>query len=516
MKRHKSSGPDALPAELFIASGDILVTELVSLFGKVWEEVKVPPDWGESVIVPIFKKGPRNDCANHRGISLISVIARLLVSILLRRLSPFREAQISEFQAGFRPGRGCIDQIFALRQLLEHRHTYRRPTIVVFLDIRAAFDSVCRTMLWSCLIKKGVPPKYVSLLQELYRHTTGRVRAYGVLSQSFKVTSGVRQGCPISPFLFNFAVEDILENALNDIHDCGLELLPGNRVKHLDYADDIALLGDDPIALQRVLDKLVIEASKYGLVFAPSKCKVLLQDWIGPAPTLQVDGLVLDSVDSFTYLGSRITSGSDIRGEVDARIAKARYAFSNLRHLWRRRDISYQLKGRVYAASVRAVLLYGCETWPLRAEDIRRLSVFDQRCLRSIARVWWQHHVSNEVVRGKVSGECGRSLHDIVLQHRLRWLGHVLRMPPHRLPRRALFALPSPNWKKPRGGQAMTWRREVKRLTSSLASAGSVRLPGWGPKDGECKWLETLEVMAWDRNQWRECCKTCLLPSPHL
>ncbi|KER31617.1 hypothetical protein T265_02131 [Opisthorchis viverrini] len=86
---------------------------------------------------------------------------------------------------------------------------------------------------------------------------------------------------------------------------------------------------------------------------APSKCKVLLQN----VPSVNIS------------------------------LTIARAAFANLRHLWRQNGLSLNLKGRVYQATVRAVLLYGCETWPIRAAEPRRLQVFDNRCLRTIARV---------------------------------------------------------------------------------------------------------------------------------
>ena len=433
-----------------------------------------------------------------------------MAAILLRRLSPKREEQIREEQGGFRPGRGCIDQIFTLRQLLEHRHSYRRPTIVVFLDIRAAFDSIDRKVLWDCLRRYGVPEKYVSILGALYHQTSGKVRAYGQLSPSFCITSGVRQGCPISPFLFNFAIDDVLRKAFDGLTGNGVELLPGSRITDLDYADDIAVLGDDARVVQLALDRLSVEVSKFGMCFAPSKCKVLLQDWCEPTPNFSLGGVRLDVVNSFVYLGSCISAGGCVEEEISKRIAKARLAFVNLRHLWRRRDIRLSTKGRVYNAVVRAVLLYGCETWPLRSEDVRRLSVFDNRCLRSIARVWWQHHVSNADVCRRVLGTEGRQLHEVIHLSRLRWLGHVLRMPTHRLPYRALFALPGCGWKKKAGGQPMTWRAGMKKLTKALGSAGTARLPGWGPKDPEFGWLYTLKDMAGNRNQWRQCSLYCL------
>ncbi|VDO64168.1 unnamed protein product [Schistosoma margrebowiei] len=77
--------------------------------------------------------------------------------------------------------------------------------------------------------------------------------------------------------------------------------------------------------------------------------------------------------------------------EISALIQEAQLAFANLRHLWRRRDIRLQTKGRVYCAAVRSVLLYDSETWPVRVGDICRLLVFDYRYFRDIARISWDH-----------------------------------------------------------------------------------------------------------------------------
>ncbi|VDP27825.1 unnamed protein product [Schistosoma margrebowiei] len=103
-----------------------------------------------------------------------------------------------------------------------------------------------------------------------------------------------------------------------------------------------------------------------------------------------------------------------------ARIRKARLAFVNLRHLWRRQDIRLSIKGRVYCAAVRSVLIYGSETWPLRVEDTRKLLVFDHRCLRNIAGICWDHRVSNSEIRLRVLGNDGKSVDEVMNLHRLR------------------------------------------------------------------------------------------------
>ena len=465
--------------------------------------------------VPIFKKGSRSECGNHRGVSLISVASKLLASIILHRLTPTRNELLREEQAGFRPGRGCIDHIFTLRQVLEHRYTFSQSTVVVFLDIKGAFDSVDRSTLVGLLSQTRDTDKYVKLLQAIYAQTSGRMRAYGELSPPFDITSGVRQGCPLSPFLFTFVMDDCFQRTLVDSNGGGVELLPGAKLCDLEYADDAGLLSDDPQVLQHILDRLEYTVSSYGMTFAPHKCKILLQDWQGVVPVLTLGGERLEIVERFMYLGSYI-GPAGLGDEISQRIAKARVAFGNLRHLWHRRDISLSLKGRVYNASIRSVLLYACETWSVRSDDVQRLPVFDHRCLRSIAGVWWEHRISNELVRQRIfgTGPLSQPISSFISHHRLRWLGHVLRMPSHRLPHRALWARPGTSWKRRSRGQRMTWVRGMRMLTLPLGKVGRSRLPGWGPKDEVQTWLNTLSDMAMSRIQWRTCCKAPEL-SPH-
>ena len=152
-------------------AGEFLAKELTALFTKVWQLESIPTSWNESIIVPIFKKGSRRLCNNYRRISPLPIASKLLAPVMLRILFRTRGRLVREKQAGFRCGRGHIDHIFTLRQLLEHRHTYHRSTIVVFIDIRVAFDSWGRTVLWDCLLKKGVAEKFINIWKALYTNT---------------------------------------------------------------------------------------------------------------------------------------------------------------------------------------------------------------------------------------------------------------------------------------------------------------------------------------------------------
>ncbi|VDP66114.1 unnamed protein product [Schistosoma mattheei] len=114
---------------------------------------------------------------------------------------------------------------------------------------------------------------------------------------------------------------------------------------------------------------------------------MLLQNWVALTPELMIGSEVIERVDRFTYLQSLISPCGLVCDEISAWIQKVRLAFTNLRHLWRRRDIRLSTKGRVYCTAVRSILLYGSETWPVRVEDIRGLLVFNHICLRNITRI---------------------------------------------------------------------------------------------------------------------------------
>ena len=162
---------------------------------------------------------------------------------------------------------------------------------------------------------------------------------------------------------------------------------------------------------------------------------------------------------------------------------------------------------------MRSVLLYGSETWPLKAEDVRGLSVFDHCCLRSIREVWWEHRISYTKVRRRVLRPKHMPIIEQLHNHRLRWLGHVLRMSDDRLPWRALFAEPKSSWKRPSGGRHMAWQRNMKSLTEGLSRVDNVRLAGWGSRDPSYLLLETVSDMACSLSHWRSCTFSLALSS---
>ena len=127
------------------------------------------------------------------------------------------EEVLAKEQAGFRVGRGTIDQLFVIRQLAEKYYEKNKTLYNNFMDYRQAFDSVWQQGLWQVLRNYGIPEGLVQLLEDLYSKSMSAVRVDGELTKWFRVTVGVRQGCGLSPYLFNMLLEAVMSMALRNL-----------------------------------------------------------------------------------------------------------------------------------------------------------------------------------------------------------------------------------------------------------------------------------------------------------
>jgi hypothetical protein len=119
MKRYKAAGSDQIPAELILAGGEIMHSEIHKLIRLIWNKEELPHQWKELIVVHIHRKGDKTDSSNYRGISLLSTSHKILSNILLSRLILYAEEIIGDHQCGIRRNRSTTDQIFYIRQILE-------------------------------------------------------------------------------------------------------------------------------------------------------------------------------------------------------------------------------------------------------------------------------------------------------------------------------------------------------------------------------------------------------------
>ena len=206
-------------------------------------------------------------------LSLVSHASKVLLKIILERIRNNSESEIAEEQAGFRKGRGTRDQITNLRTIMQKAKEHQQPLFMCFVDFRKAFDLVSHNKLWLTMMEMGYPAHLINLIQKLYEKQLAKVRVAGTHSEWFRIKKGVRQGCVLSPYLFNIVAEMAMRETLEGLQ--GGIIIGGRRISNLRYADDIVLLAESVIDLQRLINRLDKVSRKFGLLINIDKTKVM-------------------------------------------------------------------------------------------------------------------------------------------------------------------------------------------------------------------------------------------------
>lgn len=453
LRSNKAAGADNIPAELFKADQALIASTLHPLIGQVWNEETIPISWKEGLIVKLPKKGNLQDCNNWRGITLLNIINKVLSHIILERMSCKLETKLRREQAGFRCGRSCIDHINTLRIIIEQSVEWQTPLYLLFIDFKQAFDTINHHALWQILVLIGTPLKIVNLIKELYNDATCKVTHKGKTSDPIHITSGVKQGCLLSPLLFNILLDWVMRKALNGTK--GIQWDIQKQLEDLDYADDICLLSHRKVDIQANLDSIVTVAQTVGLHINVQKTKAMR---IGPVSNdrLQIHNEDVEEVEEFCYLGSIVSKTGGGLADVLTRIKKAQNVWGMMKNIWSSNKISRNTKLRIFNTNVKSVLLYGCETWKATKEITQRLQVFVNRCLRRIMRISWQDRICNAEL-WKLSNQ--KPIIEEIRMRKWNWIGHVLRRDPNDTSRMALEW--NPQGSRKRGRPTLTWRRTV-------------------------------------------------------
>jgi len=252
MQPGKAEGIDEVVSELLMRGGSGMLHALTELCQKAWEKEEIPDVWTKGIICPIHKDGDKKQTRNYRGITLLSNVVKIYTYVLNRRLLGWceRNQVLVEEQAGFRPRRGCPDQHFSLVEILKNRG--KKGTFCCFLDIRKAFDRVFRAVLWHLLFVQGLDGKMWRVLRNLSSKVESCVRVKGNLSSWFRLDTGVRQGCVLSPVLYALFINGLVRKLQSS--KLGVPLNASQTLECLLYADDIVLLAENKTKLQALLD----------------------------------------------------------------------------------------------------------------------------------------------------------------------------------------------------------------------------------------------------------------------
>ena len=417
--QNKSPGPDEISTEAISACGEAGIAWLHRIFNAAWNQRQCPEDWRNSVVVPIWKKkGNKNDCNTYRGISLLSHSGKMYAKILERRTRQIVDTTLSQAQFGFRKGRGCTDAIFALRQICEKAIEHNKEIDLVFVDQEKAFDRVDREKLWITLTDYGVDGELLANIKALYVNSKSRVRTKEGSTEWFDVTSGVRQGCVLSPLLFIVYMDKITQEA--NTHP--------EQLNELLFADDQSLIHPDKDSLQAHATRLNNACNKYGMKISTAKTEVMQISNTQSTLDININNQTLKQVDEFKYLGSIFTSDGKMDREIEARIQKANRVTYQLAPLLSHRIIPMEAKRELIKSVFIPTLCYQCQTWTLSKAQQSKITACEMKCLRKTLNITRRDRVRNDEVRQLVGIEPCTSY---IERQQIKWFGHLVRMQPH-------------------------------------------------------------------------------------
>lgn len=263
--KNTTPGIDNIPYKFLTSLPTEIMTELLNLMNQSYKTGELPSSWKHVLVIPIPKPGKtKTDVKNFRPIAMLSCMGKTLERIIQRRLEYVSEKKklLSGSQCGFRRGQGTIDILLRLENTIRKSLATNKICLVVYLDLKSAFDTVWGEGLVYKLIRRGLQGPMIGWLHNYFKDRRVQVQVEGSISEPVDITAGTPQGAVLSPLLFNLMLMDIPQE---------------DDVKLYIYADDITIscTGENiqmvRDRMQHYLNQFEIWADTWGIILNTSK-----------------------------------------------------------------------------------------------------------------------------------------------------------------------------------------------------------------------------------------------------
>lgn len=387
LKYHKAQDRDGVRAEWLKFASDMALEAVTDLFNYILTHGVVPPDWDIGTIIMLPKPGDPTATNNYRGITILSLIRKLLDRVLLTRMTA--NVQICEEQGGFRAERSCADQAMTLLGTIQNHVATGGSAYVCYVDFKKAYDRVWRDLLAVKMHDQAqIRGKTLRASLAMMKNAKGEIRYGGKLSEYFAIGIGVAQGAISSPMLFSIFINDLADRLAET--NVGLQLTKDEFVRVLLFADDTALMAKNPGDLQQLLNKLEEFCRRWRLEVNETKTQVCV---FGPerksaaADEISYAGKKLETVNEYKYLGVWIRNDFTWKTHIAKMVQKANARVADCESLFRGKKLAIPFKLAAYKALVRPILEYGAEIWTPTGEELESIEKIQRRCAKMIVGV---------------------------------------------------------------------------------------------------------------------------------
>ena len=372
LKPRKAAGPDMIISEMLKCANKEIAPFFVELFNHMFDNGLYPQKWTEAIILPLYKKGDKNDPGNYRGISISDISSKVYGSIINTRIQKLVDEHnlTGEIQAGFKSGYSTIDHAFTLMACVQKQfsNNCNRKLYVAFIDFQKCFDTINRNILWPILTKNGIYGKLSKCIRSMYESVKARVRASdNSLTEHINCTLGVKQGDICSPVLFSLYINELaIEITRNGRHGVSLETY---ELLALLLADDIILCSETVVGLQTQLNILYKAACRLHLTVNLSKSNIIVfrkGGYLAERERWFYNGAIMPVVNAYKYLGIIFSTKLSFTAACKDVSCKAKRALLYIIQRLRQYDnSSVHIFMKIFDAQIQPIMQYGSEIWGL-------------------------------------------------------------------------------------------------------------------------------------------------------
>ena len=213
--------------------------------------------------------------------------------------------------------------------------------------------------------RDGIPDHPTCLLRNLYTGHEATVRTGCGTRDWFQIGKGVRQGCILSPCLFNLYSEYIMRNTGLEEAQAGIKVA-GKNINNLIYADDTTFMAESEEEIKSLLMKVKEESQKVCLKLNIQKTKIMASS---PITSWQTDGETVETVADFIFWGSQVTADDDCIHNIKRRLLLGRKVMTKLDSILKSRDVTLPTKVHLVKAMVFPLVMCGCESWTINKAE---------------------------------------------------------------------------------------------------------------------------------------------------
>jgi Reverse transcriptase (RNA-dependent DNA polymerase) len=381
----KGGGPDGIPPSILKNCSEGLVKPLTMLFNLSLQSGIFPTMWKSSYIVPIFKKGARDQIGNYRGIAILSSIPKLFEKIIFDRIYFNLKEKISTRQHGFMKGKSVVSNLMSFVSFCVNEIENGFQVDAVYTDFSKAFDCLNHKILLKKLHAYGFVSKMYAWIESYLSGRTQMVRIGNCISSEIQVWSGVPQGSHLGPLLFLLFINDIVKIFEN--------------VQALLYADDMKLFfvikdKNDCEKIQSDLSRLGKWCECNKLFLNIDKCKSIV---FGRGKNqifydYSLNGQILERVRAMNDLGVIVDERLDFIKHIDSIVAKSRKMLGFIMRASKEFDDPYALKS-LYVSLVRSKLEFASCVWnPNYSVHVKKIERIQEKFLKyALRRMGWKN-----------------------------------------------------------------------------------------------------------------------------